>query len=55
MAVFVSRAVAEMSVCADGRQPDRLLAWAAPFVPRLWAVEGARVTFATNAHHAPLL
>ena len=33
--------VAEMSVCADRRQRDRLLRWAAPFEPRLWAVEGA--------------
>ena len=33
--------VGEMSVCADRRQRDRLLRWAAPFEPRLWAVEGA--------------
>ena len=33
--------VGELSVQADRRQRDRLLAWAAPFVPRLWAVEGA--------------
>jgi transposase len=33
--------VGEISVCADRRQRDRLLAWAAPFEPRLWAVEGA--------------
>lgn len=33
--------VGEMSVQADRRQRDRLLAWAAPFEPRLWAVEGA--------------
>jgi len=33
--------VGELSLCADGRQRDRLLRWAAPFEPRLWAVEGA--------------
>jgi transposase len=33
--------VGEMSVQADRRQRDRLLAWAASFEPRLWAVEGA--------------
>ena len=33
--------VGETSVCADRRQRDRLLRWAAPFEPRLWAVEGA--------------
>ena len=33
--------VGELSVCADRRQHDRLLRWAAPFEPRLWAVEGA--------------
>ena len=33
--------VGEMSVCADRRQRERLLRWAAPFEPRLWAVEGA--------------
>jgi transposase len=38
----------EMSVHADRRQRDRLLAWAAPFEPRLWAVEGA------NGHGALL-
>jgi hypothetical protein len=26
---------------ADRRQRDRLLRWAAPFEPRVWAVEGA--------------
>jgi transposase len=31
----------ELSVHADRRQRDRLLAWAAPFAPRFWAVEGA--------------
>jgi transposase len=33
--------VGEVSVIADRRQRDRLLRWAAPFAPRLWAVEGA--------------
>jgi len=33
--------VGEVSVIADRRQRDRLLRWAAPFEPRLWAVEGA--------------
>ena len=33
--------VGETLVCADRRQRDRLLRWAAPFEPRLWAVEGA--------------
>ena len=33
--------VGEMSVRADRRQRQRLLEWAAPFAPRLWAVEGA--------------
>jgi hypothetical protein len=33
--------VSELSVQADRRQRDRLLRWAAPFSPRLWAVEGA--------------
>ena len=33
--------VGEMFVTADRRQRDRLLRWAAPFEPRLWAVEGA--------------
>ena len=40
--------VGELLVCADRRQRDRLLAWAAPFEPRLWAVEGA------NGHGALL-
>ena len=35
------RLVGELSVRADRRQRDRLLRWAAPFEPRLWAVEGA--------------
>jgi integrase len=33
--------VGEVLVCADRRQRDRLLCWAAPFEPRVWAVEGA--------------
>src|SRR5438445_3587344 len=33
--------VGEISVQADRRQRTRLLAWAASFEPRLWAVEGA--------------
>jgi transposase len=33
--------VGEVSVCADRRQCDRLLCWAARSHPRLWAVEGA--------------
>jgi transposase len=33
--------VGEVSVQSDRRQCDRLLRWAAPFAPRLWAVEGA--------------
>ena len=33
--------VGEVSVVADRRQRDRLLRWAAPFAPRVWAVEGA--------------
>ena len=35
------RLVGELLVQADRRQRDRLLGWAAPFEPRLWAVEGA--------------
>jgi PAS domain S-box-containing protein len=35
------RLVGEVSVRADRRQRERLLRWAAPFEPRLWAVEGA--------------
>jgi transposase len=38
------RLVGELSVCADRRQRERLLAWAAEFEPRLWAVEGATGT-----------
>ncbi len=34
----------ELRVSADGRQRDRLLDWAAAFVPRLWAVEGVTGT-----------
>ena len=33
--------VGEVSVIADRRQRERLLRWAAPFAPRVWAVEGA--------------
>ncbi len=33
--------IGEVLVRADRRQRERLLAWAAPFTPRLWAVEGA--------------
>lgn len=33
--------VDELSVRADRRQRERLLHWATPFEPRLWAVEGA--------------
>jgi len=40
--------VGELSVCADRRQRDRLLRWAAAFEPRVWAVEGA------NGHGALL-
>ena len=39
----------ELRVSADGRQRDRLLDWAAAFVPRLWAVEGATGTGALLA------
>ena len=35
------RVVGELSLQADRRQRDRLLRWAAPFEPRLWAIEGA--------------
>ena len=30
-----------ISIRATSSQTERLLAWAAPFEPRLWAVEGA--------------
>jgi transposase len=33
--------VDEVTVQADRRQRSRLLRWATPFEPRLWAVEGA--------------
>jgi transposase len=33
--------VGELLVCADRRQRERLLRWASPFEPRLWAIEGA--------------
>ena len=39
----------ELRVTADRRQRDRLLDWAAPFAPRLWAVEGATGTGALLA------
>jgi transposase len=35
------RLVGELLVCADRRQRERLLCWAAAFEPRVWAVEGA--------------
>jgi transposase len=35
------RLVGELLVCADRRQRERLLGWAAEFEPRVWAVEGA--------------
>jgi transposase len=35
------RLVGELLVTADRRQRARLLCWAAPFEPRVWAVEGA--------------
>jgi transposase len=35
------RLVGELLVCADRRQRERLLCWAAEFEPRVWAVEGA--------------
>jgi transposase len=38
------RLVDEFSLRADRRQRDRLLRFAAPFVPRVWAVEGATGT-----------
>jgi hypothetical protein len=36
--------VDEYRVVADRRQRQRLLEWAAPFTPRVWAVEGATGT-----------
>jgi transposase len=33
--------LAELKVRADQRQTERLLAWAAPFQARTWAIEGA--------------
>jgi transposase len=39
----------ELRVVADRRQRQRLLEWAAPFVPRVWAVEGATGTGALLA------
>jgi transposase len=39
----------ELRVVADRRQRQRLLEWAAPFMPRVWAVEGATGTGALLA------
>lgn len=39
----------ELRVVADRHQRARLLEWAAPFTPRVWAVEGARGTGALLA------
>ena len=41
--------VDELRVVADRRQRERLLEWAAPFTPRLWAIEGATGTGALLA------
>jgi transposase len=41
--------VDEFRVVADRGQRDRLLEWAAPFVPRTWAIEGATGTGALLA------
>jgi transposase len=41
--------LAEFWVVADRRQCRRLLEWAAPFAPRVWAVEGAAGTGALLA------
>jgi transposase len=41
--------LAELRVVADRHQRDRLLQWAAPFVPRVWAIEGATGTGALLA------
>ena len=35
------RVLAELQVRADRCQTERLLAWAAPFQARTWAIEGA--------------
>jgi transposase len=35
------RVLAELKVRADDHQTERLLAWAAPFQTRTWAIEGA--------------
>jgi hypothetical protein len=35
------RLVGEMALRADRRQRERLLRWAQPFMPRMWAIEGA--------------
>jgi transposase len=39
----------EICVTGDRRQRDRLLAWASPFTPRVWAIEGAAGTGALLA------
>jgi transposase len=39
----------ELRMVADRRQRQRLLEWAAPFMPRVWAVEGATGTGALLA------
>src|SRR5687767_3285682 len=39
----------ELRVVADRQQRHRLLEWAAPFTPRIWAVEGATGTGALVA------
>ncbi|HWC11094.1 MAG TPA: transposase, partial [Acidimicrobiales bacterium] len=41
--------IAELRVRADASQHQHLLAWAAPFAPRAWAVEGATGTGARLA------
>jgi transposase len=41
--------LSELRVVGDRRQRQRLLEWAAPFVPRVWAVEGATGTGALVA------
>jgi len=45
----VEELLAEYRVVADRRQRQRLLEWAAPFTPRVWAVEGATGTGALLA------
>lgn len=43
------RVIARLELPADRRQRQRLLAWAEPFTPRRWAIEGARGTGALLA------